>query len=276
MIAPGLWLGPVMHRRLRPHVRRFSYRTLWVALDLDRLQSTSRLLSINRFNLFSFHERDHADGGPGFLARKIRDLLARRGLAANGRIVLLTSPRVLGFVFNPLSVYFCHDRAGGLAAIVWEVSNTFGERHSYVLKVDGAEATIRQSAVKKMHVSPFIDMNILYRFRVAFADGRLAIGIVDEDRDGPLLIAAMTLHHAPLTNRAALAAFVRMPFSTLKTVAAIHWQALKLFARGVRVVDHPAGVRQAIGDHASSGAAPSLRDTPENLRAMKAESATAQ
>ena len=256
MIAPGLWLGPVMHRRLRPHVRRFSYRTLWVALDLDRLQSTSRFLSINRFNLYSFHERDHADGAAGFLARKIRDLLGKQGLPADGRIVLLTSPRVLGFVFNPLSVYFCHDRAGRVAAIVWEVSNTFGERHSYVLKVEGADATIRQTVVKKMHVSPFIDMDILYRFRVALARGRLAIGIVDEDRDGPLLVAALTLEHAPLTNRALLGAFARIPFSTLKTVAAIHWQALKLFARGVKVVDHPAGARQSIVNFASSTAAP--------------------
>ena len=273
MISPGLWLGPVMHRRLRPRHRKFSYSTLWVALDLDRLQSRNRFFSINRFNLFSFHERDHADGGSGFLAKKIRALLARENLAADGRIVLLAAPRVLGFVFNPLSVYFCHDASGALAAIVWEVSNTFRERHSYVLKVEGEATTIRQSCRKLMHVSPFIDMDILYRFRVALKDGRLAIGIVDEDRDGPLLVAAMNLEHADMSDGALLSAFAKMPFSTLKTVFAIHWQAVKLVLRGVRVVDHPPGPRQAIATYASSGAS---RETVENLSAMKAERAIAQ
>lgn len=276
MISPGLWLGPVMHRRLRPRHRKFSYETLWVALDLDRLQSSARFFSINRFNLYSFHERDHADGKPGFLASKIRALLARESIAADGRIVLLAAPRVLGFVFNPLSVYFCHDGAGALAAIVWEVSNTFGERHSYVLKVEGDGETIRQSCRKLMHVSPFIDMDIVYRFRVALKDGRLALGIVDEDRDGPLLVAAMNLEHAPLGEGALLRAFARMPFSTLKTVFAIHWQAVKLVLRGVKVVDHPPGARQTIPTYASSGAAPALRGTSENRSAMKAESAIAQ
>lgn len=275
MIASGLWLGPVMHRRLRPRHRRFSYATLWVALDLDRLESQSRFFSINRANLFSFHERDHADGGDGALASKIRALLARENLAADGRIVLLAAPRVAGFVFNPLSVYFCHDASGALAALVWEVSNTFRERHSYVLKVEGDAETIRQSCRKLMHVSPFIDMEILYRFRVALKDGRLALGIVDEDCDGPLLVAAMNLEHQPITDRALLGAFARMPFSTLKTVFAIHWQAVKLIFRGVKVVDHPPGPRQKIAAYASSGAAPS-RATVENLSTMKADSAIAQ
>ncbi len=274
MIATGLWLGPVMHRRLRPRHRKFSYSTLWAALDLDRLQSTSRFFSVNRFNLFSFRERDHADGRPGVLASKIRSLLARENIVADGRIVLLASPRVLGFVFNPLSIYFCHDAAGALAAIVWEVSNTFRERHSYVLKVDGDGETIRQSARKLMHVSPFIDMDIMYRFRVVLKDGRLALGIVDEDREGPLLVAAMNLEHAAMTDKALLRAFAAMPFSTLKTVFAIHWQAVKLVLRGVKVVDHPPGERQSIPTYASSGDV--LRGTSENRSAMKAESAIAQ
>lgn len=284
MITPGLYLGPVMHCRLRPKRHRFSYRTLWVALDIERPEGPNRLFSVNRFNLFSFHERDHADGGPGLLDPKIRRLLADAGHGAHGRIVLLTSPRVLGYVFNPLSVYFCHDKAGALKAIVWEVSNTFGERHSYVLPVEAGGGAIRQSCRKRLHVSPFLGMDMAYRFRVSFTQGAIAIGIVDEDADGALMTAAMTLRHAPMNDRALLAAFARMPFSTLKTVAAIHWQALRLFAHGVKAIEHPPGPRQTIGAHAASGGMPPGDGAPdrqsrgalENRNATKADSAIAE
>jgi uncharacterized protein len=251
---PGLYIGAVMHQRLRPRRHRFDYRTMWMMIDLDRPQADARLFSVNRFNLFSFHERDHADGKAGPLRDKVARLVREAGGDAEGRILLLTAPRVLGYVFNPLSVYFCFDRADALRTIVWEVSNTFGERHSYVLPVDRDQSVIRQSCRKLMHVSPFIGMDMEYRFRVVRKDGALSIGIVDEDRDGQLLAAAINARWKPLTDAALVRAFALAPFSTLKTILAIHWQALRLYLRGVQVLPRPAGQRKPIDAHSASTA----------------------
>jgi uncharacterized protein len=248
---PGLYIGAIMHQRLRPRRHRFDYSAMWMLLDLDCLEQT-RLFSVDRFNLFAFHQRDHGDGSASGLREKIAALVADAGLAADGKILLLTAPRILGYVFNPLSVYFCFDRAEALSAIVWEVSNTFGERHSYVLPVEqGGDAVIRQRCKKLMHVSPFIGMDLEYRFRVARKEDALSIGIVDEDSEGPLLVAALNARWRPLTDGALLAAFARAPFSTIKTIVAIHWEALRLYLRGVGVISHPPEVKK-IASHSSS------------------------
>jgi DUF1365 family protein len=256
MIEPGLYVGSVMHRRSRPVRRRFEYRVFWLILDLDRLRETAsrlKLLSIERFNLLSFYARDHADGRDGSLRDKIGSLATAAGFAADGPIRLMTMPRVLGYVFNPISVYFCHDARDRLTAIVWEVSNTFGGRHSYVIGVDDPEAPLhRQRCAKELHVSPFISMEIEYRFRVVHRSGRLTIGIADHDRAGLLMSAAMIAERRPLTDQELLAAFVRAPFETLKVTAAIHWEALQLWLKGARFLNGPAGDQQSIGRHSAS------------------------
>jgi uncharacterized protein len=256
MIVPGLYVGSVMHRRLRPVQRRFEYRVFWLVLDLDRLRETAsalKLFSIERFNLLSFHARDHADGREGPLRDKVAALATAAGFPADGPMLLLTMPRVLGYVFNPISVFFCHDARERLTAIVWEVSNTFGGRHSYVIGVDDAEAKAqRQRCRKALHVSPFIGMDIEYRFRFARRGDRLTIGIADHDRDGLLMAAAMTAERRPLTDRSLLAAFVRAPFETAKVTAAIHWEALRLWLKGARFRNGPAGDDKSVGRHSAS------------------------
>jgi uncharacterized protein len=257
MIEPGLYVGAVMHRRQRPRRHRFEYRVFWLVLDLDSLRETARavkLLSIERFNLISFYARDHADGRDGALRDKIALLATAAGFAVDGPIRLLTMPRVLGYVFNPLSVYFCHDVRDRPTAIVWEVSNTFGERHSYVIGVDDPDAKVqRQRCMKELHVSPFIGMEIEYRFRLVRRGDRLTIGIADHDRDGLLMSAAMTAERRPLTDRALLAAFARAPFETVKVTAAIHWQALRLWLKCVPSLRGPAGDEKSIDRHSASG-----------------------
>lgn len=251
-MRPGLYTGAVMHQRLRPRRHRFQYRCLWMLIDLDALPAPTRLFSLDRFNLVSFHPRDHADGSGQRLRDKIAVLAARAGIGADGRILLLTTPRILGHGFNPLSVYFCHDAAGHLRGIVWEVSSTFGERHSYVLPVAEADAPIRQRCVKAMHVSPFLDMALEYRFRVETRDDALAIGIVDRDRSGPLLAAALRLAWSPLSDRTLLAALAGMLAFPFKTLLAIHWEALRLALRGLRLYPHPGGRRRAVPAHSAS------------------------
>ena len=252
MMQPGLYIGAVMHQRLRPRRHRFDYKSMWMLIDIDAPPAGLRWFSLNRFNLFSFHERDHADGAPGPLRDKIVALAARAGQAIEGRILLFTSPRVLGHVFNPLSVYFCFDRADVLRVVVWEVSSTFGERHSYVLPVAQGDGVVRQRCRKALHVSPFLDMDMEYRFRISRRDQALSIGIVDEDKDGPILSAALNAAWRPTSDSALLAAFARMPFSTLKTVLAIHWEALRLLFRGAKFRSRPPGPLKPARAHSAS------------------------
>jgi uncharacterized protein len=265
MIEPGLYVGSVMHRRARPVRRRFEYRVFWLILDLDRLPETVsalKLMSLERFNLLSFYARDHADGRDGSLRDKIAPLATAAGFAADGPMMLMTMPRVIGYVFNPISVYFCHDAHDRLTAIVWEVSNTFGGRHSYVIGVEDPDATVlRQRCRKELHVSPFIGMEIDYNFRVVRRGDRLTIGIADHDRDGLLMSAAMTAVRRPLTDRALLAAFARTPFETGKVTAAIHWEALRLWLKGARYLAGPTGGERSIDRHSAS-AEPAPRRGP--------------
>ena len=165
----GNWLyhGAVSHVRLRPRHHAFRYPALFICVPLSRLGDLqSRLFSLNRFNLFSLHERDHGKGqsAPAW----IRSVLASEGVTeADGETWLMTMPRILGYGFNPISVFFCHRPDGALAALLYEVTNTFHERHSYLVAVPGDDtALIRQTAEKRLFVSPFMDMDLRYEFRV--------------------------------------------------------------------------------------------------------------
>ncbi len=274
MIEPGLYVGSVMHRRVRPCRHRFEYRAFWLVVDLDRLETTARrlkFLSVERFNLFSFYARDHADGRDAPLRGRIASLATEAGFAADGPILLLTMPRVLGYVFNPLSVYFCHDTREQLTAIVWEVSSTFGERHSYVIGVNDSAARVhRQRCRKELHVSPFIDMEIEYRFRVAESDDALSLGIADYDNDGLLMSAAMSGRRRPLSDRELLAAFARIPFETVKVTAAIHWEALRLWRKGASFIGAPAARSKAIERYSASapGTAEQTDASSQNARTL--------
>jgi len=240
--AGSLYRGVVMHRRVRPRVHGFRYRLFWLLLDLDRLDEAAartRWFSIGRFNLLSFQPRDHGDGSGADLRTQALTKLAEAGIGGvDGSIRLLTLPRLLGFVFNPISVYYCHRADGGLAAVVYEVSSTFGERRSYVLRADGER--FEQSCDKTLHVSPFMRMDMTYAFRGREPDERLTLGIDGHDADGLLIATAMSGERRALTDRQILKAVLAVPFETLKVVAAIHWEALRLFLKRVPLAPDPA------------------------------------
>src|SRR5580658_140903 len=166
-----LYAGIVTHRRLRPRPHRLRYRVFWMLLDLDeigRLPRRLRLFSHNRFNALSFFDTDHGDGSGRPLRDQVEGHLRAAGLATDGGAIrLFCMPRIFGYGFNPLSVYFCHRRDGALVALLYEVRNTFGERHSYLIPVGASDdAVIRQSCDKCFYVSPFLDMSLRYDFRV--------------------------------------------------------------------------------------------------------------
>lgn len=243
MAGSALYIGHVMHRRLRPRAHRLRYRLFSLLLDLDEIDAVAarlRLFSRGRFNLFAFHDRDHGDGSTRSLRTQVEALLAQAGLPYGGAIRLLTMPRILGFAFNPLSVWFCHDIAGALTAIIYEVNNTFGERHSYLLPVAAdAGDEVQQSVVKRFHVSPFLPMAMTYAFRVRPPAEQLGIAITAADGEGPVLVAVHQARRAELTDAALISAAVTRPLLTFKVVAGIGWEALRLWLKRVPVHRHP-------------------------------------
>nr|WP_314435181.1 DUF1365 family protein [uncultured Brevundimonas sp.] len=244
--ASALYRGGVMHQRLRPKRHRLSYRVFWLLLDLaevDALDRRLRLFSRNGFNLLSFHDRDHGDGSGRALRPQIEAFLNRAGVnIGDGPVRLLTMPRVLGYVFNPISLYYCHQADGRLAAMVYEVTSTFGVRHAYVIPLperDQAAGLIRQGAAKALYVSPFMGMEMDYRFRGRVPGARLDLTIDGLDAEGVLITAVMAAERRPLDDRRLLSAALGLPLMTLKVMAAIHWEALKLWLKGVRLTRQP-------------------------------------
>ncbi|MEF7615865.1 DUF1365 family protein [Aquincola sp. MAHUQ-54] len=245
----ALYTGVVTHQRLRPMRHRLRYRVYSLLLDVDELPALSRrlrLFSLNRFNLFSLHERDHGDGSGLGLRAYVEGRLHEAGIEAGGAIRLLTMPRILGYAFNPLSVYFCDGPDGTLRAILYEVNNTFGQRHSYLIEVDEGQrgaGRITQGCAKQFHVSPFLGLAMGYRFdiRPPKAEGEgLRIGVTAHDDEGPVLVAHYGARRRPLGDAALARVFLTHPLLTLKVIAAIHWEALRLWAKGARVQPQPA------------------------------------
>ena len=233
--ASGLYSGVVSHARLRPRRHRLGYRIFQLLLDLDEVDALDRRLrwfSAERFNLVSFHARDHLAGSDVPLKDQVESLLARAGLTGGGHVQLLCMPRVLGQAFNPLSLYFCHRKAGGLAAILYEVNNTFGERHAYLIPVKGGAGEIRQACDKAFYVSPFMPMALRYAFEVSPPGEDVRVAIQVSDTDGLLLNTAFAGRRAELTDRALLAAFFGTPLLALKVLAAIHWEGLRTWLKG--------------------------------------------
>jgi DUF1365 family protein len=244
--SSALYHGAVVHRRLRPKQHKLRYSIFNILFDLDELPTLSRELrgfSHNRFNLFSFYDRDHGDGKLP-LRGSIEAILQRHGVnIAGGPIRLLCMPRMLGFVFNPLSVYFCHRPSGELAATLYEVNNTFGERHYYLVPLSGnterSQKVILQASSKPFHVSPFLPLDLVYRFRIATPAENAAVSVHVHDQQGLLVAASLSAKRKQLTNGALLRTFVTFPLLTLKVVAGIHWEALKLWLKGVKIHSKP-------------------------------------
>jgi DUF1365 family protein len=235
--AFGVYQGVVTHARKRPVSHVLRYRIFMLLIDLDQAPDVIgplRWLSDGRFGLMSFREQDHGDGSDRPLKQQVLKRLADAGLRADGPVRLLTMPRVLGCAFNPISVYFCHRLDGRLAATVYEVSNTFGERHTYVVPAND-EPVQRQTADKQFYVSPFMDMAMTYNFVVRPPGETVNLTIEVEDADGWMMIAAFTARRRSLTDENLIAAWLGHPLLILKVIGGIHWEALKLFLKGLRV-----------------------------------------
>lgn len=242
----SIYRGPVMHARMKPVTHRFTYDVFSTLIDLDRLDEVNRLspiLSVGRFNLLSFSPQDHGPRDGSDLRAYINRVLGDAGIdLAKGRVFLLCYPRVLGFTFNPLSVYYCYGADGDMVALVYEVRNTFGEAHTYVAPIEAGEAqahSVRQERDKIFYVSPFLDMSMRYHFRLQPPAETLKLRILETDAQGPILAATFNGRREEANTRRLLANFLRIPLLTFKIVAAIHWEALRLYIKGLRIRPRP-------------------------------------
>jgi DUF1365 family protein len=233
----ALYQGWVVHRRSSPRVHRFRYRVFAALLDLDEGPKLGlKLLGWNRAGLFSFRDRDHGDGRD--LRVWLDDLLAQQGIVADGRKSVLCYPRIFGFVFNPLSVWFCHAKDGALKAIVYEVHNTYDERHAYVLLVGHDGALVQHGCEKAFYVSPFLSRDCRYHFRVTPPGAHVAIVIEEAEAGAPILMASFAGARTALSDGALLKMLVLYPLMTLKVVVAIHYEAVRLMLKGVKRHPH--------------------------------------
>ncbi|MEM9635637.1 MAG: DUF1365 domain-containing protein [Pseudomonadota bacterium] len=235
-----------MHHRMKPKEHRFNYSVFSMLLDLDRLgeaDKVSRLFSINKFNLLSFHEKDHGKRLDTGLRRHVEELLQQKGLPAPARILLLAYPRVLGYGFNPLSVYYAFDAENALSAIVYEVRNTFGGMHTYTIPLEPhqlSDAGVRQEQSKLFYVSPFVSMNQHYYFRMLPPGRSVRVRILEKDPVGPLLSATFSGERKQATTTNILKECLRVPLLTFKVIGAIHWEAFKIWRKRVPFHSRPA------------------------------------
>jgi DUF1365 family protein len=235
----------VMHKRLRPRINQFVYRVFYLCFDISKISAlSSKFLSIDRFNLFSFYQRDHGKRDGSSLEAWIRKVLQEKNLNEKvEKIYLLTYPRVLGYVFNPVSFWFCVDSNQQLIAVLSEVNNTFGENHDYlVFNSDHSPISENQrfKAVKEFHVSPFFKVEGAYEFRFAFNQKNIGAWINYLGDDGEInLLTSVVCKKQELSNLALLRGFFSIPLMTLKVVILIHWQALKIIFKKIKYVSKP-------------------------------------
>ncbi len=258
--ASGIYIGEVIHRRSRNFTHRLRYRLWMLLLDLDELEASGSrpgLLAGTRFSLISFRPADHGDRSGRPLRAQVEAHLAGAGIdIAGGPIRLLTMPRILGYGFNPISVFFCHTPDGALAALLYEVTNTFHERHSYLIAApaprppgeeehadlsrSGGPDAVRQTAEKQHFVSPFMDRDLTYDFTVRPPGAAVSVVVAVRRGDTPILTASFAGRRRPLTDGQLLRAFFSHPLLTWKVTWGIHWEALKMMLKGAHYRDRNA------------------------------------
>lgn len=246
----GLYFGDVVHSRVRPVRHKLRYRVFSVLFDcstLDALGRRLRLFSRNRFNLFSLYDRDHGDGSSP-LNDYLETIASRAGYDGTvERFLMLCYPRILGYAFNPLTVYYGVDTADRVRLMIYEVNNTFGERQTYVLPVaQEGDGPIAQSCAKRLYVSPFNGPKGTYNFRLTPPLEELTVGVALRDDDGPVLRAHFHGEREALTDGALLRVLGKTGWMTVKVTVGIHYDALKLWLKGLRLKPRPAAPERAI------------------------------
>ena len=240
MTNSSIYNGSVIHKRFKPKKHFFKYRVFSLFLDLSELKELNKKLnffSLNKFNLISFYEKDHGERDGSSLLEWVKNNLRRNNISTdNIKVKLLCYPRILGYVFNPLSIFFIYDNNESLVSILYEVKNTFGEQHTYVFKIGGENKLIQNNCSKKFHVSPFIEMDCNYFFKILNPREKLSVVIDQYDKEGKILFASQDGERCDLTSKNLMKSYIKHPLMTFKIISAIHFEAFKLWIKGIKFI----------------------------------------
>jgi len=235
-----IYSGFVTHERFKPKRHFFSYKTFSLLIDLseiNNLEKKIKFFSYNKFNILSFYNTDHGGRDGRSLIKWVKNALRKEKINFNiNQIKLLCYPRFFGYVFNPLSIFFCYDKNLKLRAVLYEVKNTFNEQHTYVFRCSKQSNLILHRCNKKFYVSPFIEMKTFYNFRLLKPGKKLNILIKQNDEKGLLLIARQAGKRVDLTSKNLFFEFLKHPLMSMKVISAIHFEAFRLWIKGIKHV----------------------------------------
>lgn len=240
MVCSGVYVGSVMHQRFSPKRHFLKYNMFSILIDLDELEIVDRRLwffSIDKFNIISLNHKDYGDGSKNLKKNILEKVENYNKSSRVNKVHLLTMPRIFGYVFNPLNVYFCYDHNNLLCDILYEVSNTFGEKHDYVFHIASSEGrSYTHSCEKSFYVSPFLEMDLRYKFRIRAPDQSYSI-LIDVFKENSLILRAhQRLKYYELTDLRLIKLIFLLPFMTLKIIIGIHFEAFLLWIKGVALV----------------------------------------
>ena len=236
----SIYIGNVIHKRFKPKVHFFKYKVFSILIDLseiDLLDNSLKIFSYNKFNIVSFYDADHGPrDGTSVKEWIIKNLQDNKIDTKDIKIKLLCYPRIFGYVFNPLSVFFIYNKNSELISILYEVKNTFGEQHTYLFKIKENDNLIENTCKKKFHVSPFIEMDCKYFFKILKPGNKISIIIDQYDEKGKLLYASQDGSRIELNNKNLFLSYLKHPLMTFKIIAAIHFEAFKLWTKGIKFI----------------------------------------
>ena len=236
----SIYIGNVIHKRFKPKIHFFKYKVFSILLDIseiDILDKSLKIFSYNKFNIVSFYDADHGPrDGTSIKEWVIKNLNDNRINTENIKIKLLCYPRIFGYVFNPLSVFFIYNKNSELISILYEVKNTFGEQHTYIFKTKENENYIKHTCKKKFHVSPFIEMDCTYFFKILKPSEKISVIIDQYDEEGKLLYASQDGDRIEFNNKNLVLSYLRHPLMTFKIIVAIHFEAFKLWTKGIKFI----------------------------------------
>ena len=248
-MTSSIYNGTVIHKRFKPKLHFFKYRVFSLLIDLSDLNNLGKditFFSYNHFNLISFFDKDHGERDGSSLIEWVKKYLDENDINSKDiRIKLLCYPRILGYVFNPLSVFFVYDNNKNLISILYEVKNTFGEQHTYIFKIEN-DHLLQHNCSKKFHVSPFIEMNCNYFFRILKPSEKISVVIDQYQLDEKILFASQDGKRVDFNSKELLKSYIKHPLMTFKIISAIHFEAFKLWLKGIKFIKKKLKIRNNI------------------------------
>jgi uncharacterized protein len=240
MINSSIYNGQVVHKRFKPKVHYFKYSVFSLLIDLSELETLDKkvnFFSYNKVNLISFYDKDHGERNGSSLVEWVHDNLKKNNIPTdNIKIKILCYPRIFGFVFNPLSVFYVYNLNDQLISILYEVKNTFGEQHTYIFRVESDANLIQNNCSKKFHVSPFIEMNCNYFFRLLKPGNKISVIIDQYDAQDKILYASQDGVRSDFNTKYLIKSYLKHPIMTFKIILAIHYEAFKLWTKGIKLI----------------------------------------